>query len=341
MIKAVAIAAGAGVVVTAPFIFILGFSGGTDTTTTVADTLDLKQVPTVYQQWIVKAAQTCPQITGPLLAAQIDTESSWNPEAQSPAGAVGLSQFIPSTWAAWGVNGNPSQDGTAVPKDPADAIMTQAKYDCAIAAKMKEDLKAGIVSGDLLSLTLAGYNAGIDAVEQYHGIPPYPETQQYVKDILSKMASYSAPVGNGSEQSAFGAQVVAAAMKWKGTPYSWGGGDTSGPTYGVGEGADTNGFDCSGLVLYAVYQASGGKIALPHSSELQATMGQEVPDPSLMKVGDVIAFQLKAPGDYDHIAIYVGDGDFIEAPKMGEPVRISSLSDPYYANRVKTIRRFG
>ncbi|WP_327072043.1 NlpC/P60 family protein [Kitasatospora sp. NBC_01302] len=335
MKKGVFLAAGAAVVVVVPVLF-LGGSG--DNTTTVAAALDLKQVPQAYQQWITKAAGTCPEVTGPLLAAQIDTESGWNPNAVSDKGAQGLSQFMPKTWADVGIDGD--GDGRADPLDPADAIMTQAKYDCALAGQMKNDLKQNTVSGDLLSLTLAAYNAGADAVEQNHGIPPYPETQQYVRDIIAKMAAYSAPVGNGSEQSVFGAQVVAAAMKYKGTPYSWGGGDPNeGPTYGADQGAGTKGFDCSGLVQYAVYQASGGKILLPRTSEIQATMGQAVPDQSLLKVGDVIAFQLGAPGDFDHIGIYVGDGKIIHAPHTGDVVKISDLSE--FSGKTMAFRRFG
>lgn len=333
-----AVAAVLGTMTAIPLVFIVGFSGGTDITTTVAVALDLKQVPAVYQQWIVKGAGVCPEVTGPLIAAQIDQESGWNPDARSSAGAVGLSQFMPSTWATWGVDAN--GDGRVDPRDPADAIMTQARYDCAIAAHMKKLLERGTVSGDLLSLTLAGYNAGTGAVEQFHGIPPYPETQQYVRNILAKMAAYSAPTGNSSERSRFGAAVVSAAMRYRGTPYSWGGGDANGPTTGIGRGAGTVGFDCSGLVLYAVHQASGGRVVLPHSSERQATMGTGV-DPAMMKVGDVIAFQLGAPGDYDHIGIYVGDGKFVHAPRTGDVVKTSSLSDPYYTTKTKTVRRFG
>ena len=67
----------------------------------------------------------------------------------------------------------------------------------------------------------------------------------------------------------------------------------AGPSLGIGQGAKTTGFDCSGLVLYAVAQASGGGIELPHSSELQATMGTAVSAADIQP-GDVIAFALGA-----------------------------------------------
>lgn len=325
-----------------PLMLIVGFSGGADTPASgVFGALDIRRVPAPYQTWVLKAARMCPAVTGPLIAAQIDTESGWDPQAHNSVGAQGLGQFLPSTWAVWGSNANPDVDGTSDPYDPADAIMALAAYDCANAAKVSALLKAGRASGDLVALTIAAYNAGPAAVEQYHGIPPFPETQQYVKDILAKMAAYTSAGASSSEQSAFGARTVSAALRYLGTPYVWGGGSITGPTYGAVQGPATAGFDCSGLVLYAIYQASAGRVELPHSSEEQATMGQEISDPSQMKVGDVVAFQLGAPGDYDHIGIYIGGGQFIQAPKTGDVVKISDLSDPYYAARTKTIRRFG
>jgi cell wall-associated NlpC family hydrolase len=145
--------------------------------------------------------------------------------------------------------------------------------------------------------------------------------------------------GGGQSGSAFGAAVAAAALRYRGTPYSWGGGGLAGPTYGVGEGAGIMGFDCSGLVRYAVYEASAGRVVLPHSSEEQATLGRPV-EPDRIQVGDVIAFQL-SPGDYDHIGIYIGQGEFVQAPKTGDVVKVSNLSDPYYAGKPIAVRRFG
>lgn len=338
MMKQLAGAAAIGTILVGPFALIAAFSGDGDTgTATVAAQLDLSQVPAAYQPWIVKAAKTCPSVAGPLLPAQIDQESGWNPDAKSGAGALGLAQFMPGTWAAKGVD---ADGGGAVITDGPDAIMTMARYDCQLAHHAQALINEGQATGDVVSLMLASYNAGPDAVTKYRGVPPYPETEQYVSNILAGMATYTSAPGSSTEQSAFGARVVAAAEAYKGLPYSWGGGGPDGPTYGIGEGANTKGFDCSGLVLFAIYQASGGKIVLPHSSEKQATMGQAV-DPSAMQVGDVIAFQLGQPGDYDHIGIYAGDGHFLEAPKTGEVIRVSDLSDPYYAKRTITVRRFG
>jgi hypothetical protein len=89
--------------------------------------------------------------------------------------------------------------------------------------------------------------------------------------------------------------------------------------------------------MYAIFQASGGTITLPHSSELQATLGQEVAGGNgsqvlasgLLQPGDVIAFELNGGGDYDHVGIYIGDGDMIDAPATGQYVRVDNLATTY------------
>ncbi|MFH8350467.1 NlpC/P60 family protein [Streptomyces sp. NPDC018045] len=310
--------------------------------------LDTKSIPPQYRGWIARAAQSCPQLPGPVLAAQIEAESNWQPNAQSRnpgTGAViaqGIAQFIPATWRTWGVDaaskdGTPKPDGVADPFTPGDAIMTQARYECWLA----KEIKSYKLPGDQLSLTLAAYNAGPGAVQSHRGIPPYPETQAYVAKILKLADKYQAGAINESNQtSAFGVRVAAYGKRWLGTPYSWGGGTVTGPGTGFAQGAGTRGFDCSSLVQYAVYQASEGRITLPRTSQVQATQGKPV-SRSAIAVGDVVAFALHGGGDYDHIGIYVGAGRFVHAPKTGDVVKISSLNEPYYSSKPQVIRRFG
>ncbi|SOC47050.1 Cell wall-associated hydrolase, NlpC family [Blastococcus aggregatus] len=104
-----------------------------------------------------------------LLAAVASVESSFNPSAVSPAGAQGLMQFMPATAAGLGV--------TAL--DPASAVDGAARY-----------LKS--LSGQFGSteLALAAYNAGPGTVSRHGGIPPYPETQNYVRTVMSKAETY-------------------------------------------------------------------------------------------------------------------------------------------------------
>ena len=295
-------------------------------------------VPPEYVTWIKRAGELCAEVSAPLVAAQIEAESGWNPTAVSPADARGLSQFIPATWATWGVDaagkdGDSRPDGTADPFTPGDAIMTQARYDCWLAGEVKE-MRVG---GDPTRLMLAAYNAGPAAVKEYKGVPPYPETQNYVTRIITGMSRYSGGEP-GEADGSFGSRVVAGARKWLGTPYAWGGGGPEGPGRGFAQGADTVGFDCSSLVQYAVYHASGGEILPPRVSQAQVSSGKAVSRDDI-RPGDVIGFQL---GDsYDHIGIYIGQGQFVHAPKTGDVVKISSLDDPYYADKPQKVRRFG
>ncbi|MFG3253218.1 NlpC/P60 family protein [Streptomyces sp. NPDC048172] len=296
------------------------------------------RVPSEYVPWLKRAGAVCPEVSAPLLAVQIEAESGWNPDAESPVGAQGLSQFMPGTWKTWGVDAagkgdDAEPDGKADPFTPGDAIMTQARYDCWLADKVKE---MG-ADGDVTRLLLAAYNAGPQAVDDYDGVPPYPETQNYVNRIITALPQYTG--GEESESGgAFGDRVVASAKKWLGTPYSWGGGGPEGPGRGFAQGSGTVGFDCSSLVQYAVYHASGGETLPPRVSQLQVTSGKPVSRDE-MRPGDVIGFQLGS--SFDHIGIYLGEGQFIHAPSTGDVVKISSLDEPYYADKPQEVRRFG
>jgi len=139
-------------------------------------------VPAAYRSTIEQAAASCTGVPAPVLAAQLQQESGWQPDAVSPVGAVGLAQFMPGTWTTYGVDGN--RDGRADPRDPVDAIWSAARYDCALRAMVHA------VPGDAVALTLAAYNAGPYAVLSHLGVPPFRETLGYVHSILSSVASF-------------------------------------------------------------------------------------------------------------------------------------------------------
>jgi hypothetical protein len=134
-------------------------------------------VPQEYRALIREAAQTCPKIPVEIFAAQIAAESTWDPRASSGAGAQGIAQFMPAVWEQYGLDAN--GDGERSVWDPVDAIFSAARLNCVNRTLVKK------ASGNRLQNTLAAYNAGYGAVLKFDGIPPYPETEAYVKKILA------------------------------------------------------------------------------------------------------------------------------------------------------------
>ena len=111
--------------------------------------------------------------------------------------------------------------------------------------------------------------------------------------------------------------VVGIAMQYLGVPYRWG-------------GADPSGFDCSGFSMY-VYAQVG--VSLPHHAATQYGMGTPVSRDQL-EPGDLVFFN-----GLGHMGIYIGGGSFIHAPHTGDVVKISSLSDSWYASTWVGARR--
>lgn len=112
--------------------------------------------------------------------------------------------------------------------------------------------------------------------------------------------------------------VIRRGMSQIGVPYSWGGGNAAGPSKGIDSGAGITGFDCSGLVLYSF---AGVGIKLPHYSGSQYNLGRKIPS-SQMRRGDVIFY---GPGGSQHVTIYLGDGQMLEAPDIGLKVRVAPV----------------
>ncbi|QKD79448.1 lytic transglycosylase domain-containing protein [Actinomyces marmotae] len=157
---------------------------------------DVSGVPTEYQAVLKRAGSICPEVTAPALAAQIEAESNWDPAATSPAGAQGIAQFMPGTWASAGKDGD--GDGRADISNPQDAIYSQGAYMCSLVEGVKKLQASGSVSGEVLDLALAAYNAGLGAVQSAGGIPQNGETPAYVERIKAAMANYvQAPGGAG------------------------------------------------------------------------------------------------------------------------------------------------
>ena len=116
-----------------------------------------------YDDIINEAAETY-ALDPELIRAVVRAESAFNPMVVSPAGAQGLMQLMPALAEEMGVSD---------PFDPRQNIMGGAKY-----LRWLLDLNRGDIP-----LTLAGYNAGPTIVAKYKRIPPFKETQRYVKKI--------------------------------------------------------------------------------------------------------------------------------------------------------------
>jgi hypothetical protein len=115
-----------------------------------------------------------------LFMSLISHESGWNPNAVSPAGAIGLGQLMPGTAQGLGVN----------PHNPRQNLRGAAKY-----------LRSQYDSFGSWRLALAGYNAGGGAVKQYGGIPPFPETEAYVRNVLADAGGVKGLGGAGPRSS--------------------------------------------------------------------------------------------------------------------------------------------
>jgi soluble lytic murein transglycosylase-like protein len=111
-----------------------------------------------------------------LVAAIVEAESSFAPDCVSPKGAVGLMQVLPST----------AEDGEA-------ANLLDPRVNLDVGSRYLGELIRGF--GGNLELAVAAYNAGPGAVERYGGVPPYPETKDYVKRVLALYGEHQQAAG--------------------------------------------------------------------------------------------------------------------------------------------------
>ena len=118
-----------------------------------------------------------------LVKAVIAAESGFDPAAVSDRGAVGLMQVLPDTGERYGVAGDAKRSVADKLKEPAINVRVGARYLRDLIARFEGDVK----------LALAAYNAGEGVVERYGGIPPYPETQAFVRLVGLLHAAWQPP----------------------------------------------------------------------------------------------------------------------------------------------------
>ncbi|MGP3916334.1 C40 family peptidase [Nonomuraea sp. 10N515B] len=133
-----------------------------------------------------------------------------------------------------------------------------------------------------------------------------------------------------------GAVAVQAALKMIGLPYSWGGGGPGGPSLGIGRGARTKGFDCSGLAEYA-WAKAGVKVGGHTSTQWSA--GARVAR-SQLKPGDLIFFATnpRSPSTIHHVVINIDGKRYVHAPYTGSTVKVgrwTAKQEAEYAGAVR------
>ena len=233
--------------------------------------------------------------------AKLDQAREWSASASgAPAAAPAATQV------------GPAADWDREPGAPATG--GGAKWDTAWDPTLPA-IPSAFVSGDPVAMINSVLGIATSSAQA---------TQQMGSSFLQKLGILPTPTGytNGAIPRVYGRQaseyVIQRAGSQMGVPYSWGGGNAVGPSRGIDSGAGTTGFDCSGLILYAF---AGVGIKLPHYSGSQYDMGRKLPS-SQMRRGDVIFY---GPGGSQHVTLYLGNGQMLEAPYTGSQVKVSPV----------------
>ncbi|MFE7077079.1 NlpC/P60 family protein [Streptomyces sp. NPDC057620] len=236
--------------------------------------------------------------------------------------AVGPFQFLPSTWQDVGADAGGGKE--ADPHNADDAALSAAIYLC----------------GDGRDLT--------ERAQLKAAVGQYNHSSTYVTNVLGWIDQYTAGGTDPDLRKVSGKArtVIEAALAQRGVPYSWGGGNANGPSYGIccspsgKSGTTIKGFDCSGLTVYA-YATVG--IELPRTAAAQAAVGRRIPaalGASALAPGDLV-FYADAPGrdaTIYHVGIYLGGGQMVNAARPGTVVRLDAVSAmPGYAGGTRLL----
>ena len=246
------------------------------------------------------------------LSAQRSAAQTKLAEAQQwSAPARGLAPQAAPVAAPGRAAATPSADWD---RDPSAAAPGNSTWDTAWDPTLPA-IPSAFVSGDPIAIINSVLGIATSSAQA---------TQQMGSSFLQKLGILPTPSGytNGAIPRVYGRQaseyVIQRAGSQLGVPYSWGGGNAVGPSRGIDSGAGTTGFDCSGLILYGF---AGVGIKLPHYSGAQYDMGRKIPS-SQMRRGDVIFY---GPGGSQHVTLYLGNGQMLEAPYTGSTVKVSPV----------------
>ena len=178
--------------------------------------------------------------------------------------------------------------------------------------------------GDPLSVANASLQATAQATQTTLNLG-----KQFLGGLGINLGGNDAPTAatnpGGKIPRVYGRQAIEYVIKrggsQMGVPYSWGGGSLQGPTKGVDSGASTVGFDCSGLMRYAF---AGVGVLIPRFSGDQYNAGRHIP-PDQARRGDLIFY---GPGGGQHVTMYLGNGQMLEASSIAGKVTVSPVRKP-------------
>ncbi|MGZ5376625.1 MAG: NlpC/P60 family peptidoglycan endopeptidase RipA [Mycobacterium sp.] len=235
--------------------------------------------------------------------AKLDEARNWSAPAAGVAAQPAAAATGPSS---------PADNWDTAPQkvDPATGNWATA-WDPSLPA-----IPSAFVTGDPIAIinTILGYASTSAQV-----------TQDLGRNFLQKLGLLPTPTGytnGGAIPAVHGRQateyVIQRAMSQRGVPYSWGGGNAAGKSTGIDSGAGTVGFDCSGLMLYAF---AGVGIKLDHYTGSQYNAGRKIPSAQARR-GDMLFW---GPNASQHVALYLGDGQMLEAPYTGSVVKVSPV----------------
>lgn len=149
-----------------------------------------------------------------------------------------------------------------------------------------------------------------------------------VVDAVQASVQCQAPSANNAPNQATapnqpsmkGKTVVDRALSQVGVRYAWAGGNANGPSAGTGPDAGVVGFDCSGLALYAY---AGVGVKLPHQTQTIADSYPLITDRTQVQPGDLLMISsTHSRSAIDHVAIYLGNGQAVDAPHSGSTVGV-------------------
>lgn len=308
-----------------------------------------KDIPAAYNPYFNEAGSKY-GVSPALIAAMAKQESGFNPSAVSGAGAGGIIQFMPATWAGWshpgmnkdgtgpwitdpadiakygGYGTDASGDGVADPFNAEDNINSSAKYMANLLQSHNNDLNEA----------LGSYNGGAD----WHG---KPESVDYVQKVTGYYEGYktclTGGVASSAECQALGSKAAELAISKIGSTYTQDAGLNIGPIS----------FDCAGLFGWSWWEASGEQWNdLHHSGVPSFTKDLDYyplnsaadlqPGDAVFKGAHLSSNESNEQGrydgsvspihDYNHMGIYVGGGQVVEAKGRAWGVIESSFTNP-------------